>query len=312
LGVATRTKTGGNSNDSNSDNNIDKEYNRWLRSQEVKKIIDEVVNREIHNIIERWFITNVNNCGDAFMSSDESDAKLISECKEKHIGDAQSILDRIKSINIPADMIPGEPIIQFEPRCQIVYKKFTFDITPERLTILRKSGSDKQILRAALRYTSLLPRGQQWAIPLADYKKYVADGATIEGFASPFNSQIIRLGDYKFCSLFPDTDSVFGSIGNFFTREFKDQHVVVNPPFVESILSAAADKCISELSKYKCKFVFYGPTWTDAAFFQKLSTCDRLIEKKDLSPGEYYYEDLFSNRTIKASFGSTIWTLSSK
>jgi hypothetical protein len=76
-------------------------------------------------------------------------------------------------------------------------------------------------------------------------------GVTIEGFASPFNSQIIRFSDkdlpMQFCSLFPDVDAIFGSIGSFFDNEFAGTKVTINPPFILDIMNRTADKCIEDL-----------------------------------------------------------------
>ena len=299
-----KTITGGN------DDSIELEYSKWLKTKEIEKLI---INKELHSIVERWLITNINSTGDIHLSNESTDSKFISECAEKDIPEGVNLLNKIKNIisNEVSIQKPSQLVIEYEPKCLIKYKLFTFNIRSERLNILRKFSTDDQILKVALRYSCLLPSSQQWAIPLAEYKKYVEQGYTIEAFASPFNSQIIRIGDYKFCSLFP-TDGVFGSIGNFFSQKFENVGAVVNPPFVESILESAADKCIKSLEAAPCKFIFYGPTWTDAEFYKKLSMSKYLVKKKDLTPGKYYYEDLFNDKLIKAKFKSTVWTLSSE
>ena len=309
IGIVSKTsqnKIGGNQT------YINDEYSRWLKSKEIEKMINKTQNpHEVHNIIERWLITNANLSNDIFVSDSETDKKLLSEFKEKNIPDGNTFLDNMKLLQLTPDGSIGNITVQIEPNCRLIYKEFTFNITPERLEILRKTGSDEQITRAALKYESLLPQGQQWAIPLSEYQHFIDDGATVEGFASPFNSQIIRLGDYKFCSLFIDSDSQFGSIGNFFLQDFSNTYAIVNPPFVESILEKAANKCLEELAKHKCKFAFYGPSWRDSQFYQILSDSKFLVEKQNLRSGDYNYEDLFRNKIVKANFNSTTWTLSS-
>ena len=53
----------------------------------------------------------------------------------------------------------------------------------------------------------------------------------MECFASPLNCYCPR-----FCSAFPDTDSVFGSVGSFFDFEFVEGSFEANPPFVVSAI----------------------------------------------------------------------------
>jgi hypothetical protein len=111
----------------------------------------------------------------------------------------------------------------------------------------------------------------------------------------------------KYCSLMP-IDKKFGSIGNFYDQNFDGKFAVVNPPFVEKYLETAAQKCIEEVNKHKkCKFVFYGPNWTDAEFYKMME--DAGAKKKILKRGTYEYEDLLTLKTIPAKFDSVVFTL---
>ena len=89
-----------------------------------------------------------------------------------------------------------------------------------------------------LRYKSIGIGGQQWNMPFANYKylnnKY---DLSVEGFASPINSQLIRISpEKKFCSIFYDTDHWFGSLGSFFDLDISDKSICVNPPYMELIM----------------------------------------------------------------------------
>ncbi|MGZ5500906.1 MAG: hypothetical protein ACXWEW_07150, partial [Nitrososphaeraceae archaeon] len=98
------------------------------------------------------------------------------------------------------------------------YKNYSRQISPERMQFLRTLGSDYEIARMMLRYASILPGSQHWNMPLETFKEYYNRGIRIEGFSSPINSQLITIDrSCRFCSLFPDVDKPFGSIGNFFT-----------------------------------------------------------------------------------------------
>ena len=83
-----------------------------------------------------------------------------------------------------------------------------------------------KILMSMLRYASICGLYTQWSLPEKFYEHLMDNGYNCEGFASPFNSQMLVI-DYKtrknrsvFCSLFFDVDEPFGCIGNFFTTDF--------------------------------------------------------------------------------------------
>ena len=90
-----------------------------------------------------------------------------------------------------------------------------------------------------LRYSTLFGphgrnQGPQAAIPPQVVKSlHETFNTTAECFASPLNAQ---LG--SFCSLFPDTDLYFGSLGSFFDVDFLSGSYEVNPPFDTKLLWA--------------------------------------------------------------------------
>ncbi|CBH11188.1 hypothetical protein, conserved [Trypanosoma brucei gambiense DAL972] len=88
-----------------------------------------------------------------------------------------------------------------------------------------------------LRYSSLFGdlgynQGPHAAVPPAIMQQLcqVFD-IQCEAFASPLNAQLPL-----FCSLFPDTDYFFGSLGSFFDIALTAGHFEVNPPFVTAVL----------------------------------------------------------------------------
>jgi hypothetical protein len=110
--------------------------------------------------------------------------------------------------------------------------------------------------------------GFQWLRDKLDVK--------IECFASPLNCWNQRI-----CSVARDTDSFFGSLGNFFlfegftggrlTAEDPGQPVKggsfeANPPFVESVMNDMAKRIEYILTTYKeypFSFAVIVPAWTD-------------------------------------------------
>jgi len=112
-----------------------------------------------------------------------------------------------------------------------------------------------------------------------------------EGFASPLNCYLPR-----FCSLFPDVDTPFGSLGSFFNQAWGSGGVEVNPPFVNATLQAAWERMQAQLqegeaNKQALQFVFITPGWGDArwAVDAKASPFCTLLLQPGL--GQHQYRD---------------------
>lgn len=289
---------------------INESYQKFLVANSLEKLaLSNKNSYEFRNVLERYLMTAYPH-----QYSIKAFENLEKEMKKKRIEPRVVLIKKITTI-INSKPSIGKPILEIrEEKYKVImyYGEFVFEIPKLRYQLLRTFGDDYDILQCALEYKSLLPSSQQWAIPLKEYQKYVAEGATIEGFASPFNSQIIVVDRrLHYCSLF-EHDKKFGSLGNFFDQDFAGQTVIVNPPFVESILQAAAEKCDRELATHPCKFVFYGPEWNDSPFYQILRKSAFLIKEEVLVAGSYHYEDLLTNKPIKANYNSVIFTLAAE
>jgi len=194
--------------------------------------------------------------------------------------------------------------------------------------VLNSEHIDFNVLIAIMvvRYECVLPGGQHWNIPFTYYEHlYDKFGLKLEGFASPLNSQVLLLDYLKgkgafnktsYCSLFHDTDEVFGSRGSIFTLDIgalmgeaaegpKNDKMVdghhftmcLNPPFVESLIEKMCDLVEGWMKKYPGLRVFTGgPSWTDAKFYKRLKSIEGLKYTKDLKYGEFYYEDSYSDK----------------
>jgi hypothetical protein len=158
---------------------------------------------------------------------------------------------------------------------------------------LVRIGSCAAAAAVAVRYAALAPAGQQWGLPRAHVNfLYREWGVRTEAFASPLNSRLLGLPGACFCSLFLDTDAVFGSAGDFFACDALPGAWVVNPPFVEALLTAAARKCLAALAgpSPPPAVFFVGPDWRDAEFHRLLSASELCAAKLTLEPNNYYYE----------------------
>jgi len=218
--------------------------------------------------------------------------------------------------------------------------KFSRTLSRERSAcLLRLASRDPaadavaQIVKCVLRYECLALGGQQMCFPKAWYALlYNEFGVRIEGFASPFNSQLMLIAaptgqPFHFCSLFPDTDRPFGSIGDFgaldraaLTRlagaPGKWPPIAINPPFIEAIMSAAVDRIADWLAAPIAErgpqfHVFAGfPAWSDSDYYIKAGC---LVEGDStgrslfrvLGRGDFFYENIIGPRV------ADVWNVAS-
>lgn len=129
-----------------------------------------------------------------------------------------------------------------------------------------------------------------------------AMGASVEGFASPLNCYLPQ-----FCSLFPDVDCHFGSLGDFFGCSLREGCYEVNPPFVHATLGAAWDKMrtaleASELVEHSAgalstveapalQFIFITPGWADAGWAQEAAASPFCSARLQPGLGAHEYRD---------------------
>lgn len=311
-------------------------YARWLKSEALNTInllqgrrVGQRATYELENIVERWLLSNASDTGDAFQSTSKNDDAFVQEWNQTlskyRISEpsGQQLLTRMKMV-LTSELL--EPL-KHETKItntSIFYGRFHMDIHPDRLRILISLAKGPEpVLAMAMNYGALRPRGQHWGLSLATYVEAVKQGLKVEGFASPLNSQIImardRLGlpqEPSFCSLFPETDAIFGSLGSFFELNLEGIYATVNPPFILDIMNRAVDKCIKAIHENeRCKFTLYLPSWKDAHFYQAL---DALVQscplgascsRQDLIAGQYEIEDIMAAKPMKGLFNSNIWTL---
>ena len=186
-------------------------------------------------------------------------------------------------------------------RCQLEQAEFCQPLTEATDTLVRIGGRTAAVA-VALRYAALAPGGQQWGLPRAHVRfLYDEFGVRNEAFASPINSRLLGLPGARFCSLFPDTDGVFGSIGDFFAADMAAHpgNWVVNPPFVEELLERAARKCIAAVAAARAAgraltVFFVAPDWRDAEFHRLLAVAAAASLR--LEPRRYFYESPAGDR----------------
>lgn len=307
--------------------NVIREYKQWLTSHRQEEFITRGMTSrdkyETRAILERWRIGCYNYPGSSAVDIAQ---KMREEFIAKRIF-AQENVDKIilamKRINAEEESpdAGAQPII----RDNIAqFGRFQYAIPADRVMLLRLAAAtklpreqvDAWIVATAMRYASLVPGGQQWSVPSRVYDVLVTKyHVTIEGFASPFNSQLLRYIcrgiPVHFCSLFPDLDKVFGSVGDFFRYDLEGSISVINPPYIEDILNRAVSKCIATTlaaSKPTRMFIVV-PKWTDAEFYHALVTTTCLETSMLFDKGSTYFEDV-SGTQIRAQFGVHIFVIS--
>jgi hypothetical protein len=140
------------------------------------------------------------------------------------------------------------------------------------------------------RYGAMFQGSQQLSVPLKQYENYInkINKHPVEVFSSPFNSQLMRLDPdgkkgYKYCSIYANDPD---SLGSFFNNTFENSLLLINPPYIEKILSTTAIHLLNMMDKNN-DFVFYGPCWRDSDYFVIMNRVR--LYKKILKPGEYYF-----------------------
>eukprot|EP00756_Hemistasia_phaeocysticola_P052534 Hpha_TRINITY_DN27782_c0_g1::TRINITY_DN27782_c0_g1_i1::g.157190::m.157190 len=168
-----------------------------------------------------------------------------------------------RAVELGWERVPGDgrwnPSSAVVDNDSISYRKFRYIVSPRVKYLLNLGGADATAAML-LRYEAALAGGTQWALPLEVYKLLKERlGCRNEGFASPVNSRALSLGpDMSFCTLFQDTDGVFGSRGDFFSQRGPGEHGwVLNPPFDRLTMYRAALRAADWVTRYPDALVVY-------------------------------------------------------
>jgi hypothetical protein len=183
---------------------------------------------------------------------------------------------------------------------------------------IKKKGKEKYLLFFYIIVD--FDTGQFWGLH-PNFYNYIKENYknTIECFASPFNN---NLNDY-FSLIYP-IDKFYGSKGNFFENFLKVKYdiYIINPPFVESIISKVlllieeklktkvvqlASKLTLEPLNEALQIFIYIPQWDDLIlpWYNKMSETYYLKIFKLESDNTMLF-DYINNKSIKDTFGTYI------
>jgi len=219
--------------------------------------------------------------------------------------------------NLPGEMkhLPGEinnlPAEDFGHELQFFDNSFQFGhfeflCSKQRMTLLREFG-DIKAAECLMRYGTIITTSQHWCVPTLCYMKLVKYyGINYEGFASPINSQLLKLSrpfEYwtgsefrthaamikkpKFCTIFPE-DACFGAIGSFFAQNWGGRHYAANTPYVPELMPLIADKVIESLQTPHTLCVIGLPNWTDAEWYIRLAKVAAEVHE---FTSDYWFEE---------------------
>lgn len=278
---------------------------------------DGTTRYEAFIILERWLMTNINDTGSQFVSLQDTDRQLIKELFKKRIITNHDVARKfmIDTKQVVEDLVNAEREVKLQPTATVTGGVIKFNdcelvTTTERIDILTRLADHQALIYLAVRYAAILPKSKHYTIPLHIYQALVTKFRyNTEGFTTPFNSQILRCGNYKFCSMFKDSDAPYGSLGDFFKADLAGLSVILNPPRINVLIERAANYCIETLQREpKTLFFLCAPGWEDAGFHQILKKSQFLKYYRELVPFEYFIEDVYQQNLL-ASFKTFIYVL---
>jgi len=166
----------------------------------------------------------------------------------------------------------------------LTYRNLSFNILPEFKEKLRSmyTGSNfyNDLFILLARYRALYDDNQQAAVNEKAMNYIISLGCNAEGFASPLNTTL-----ETFCSAFPDTDTIWGSQGDFFSTDIPDAVYELNPPFIEEMMMATAIRAV----EIPNSSIIIMPGWEDTPSYTYLSSSDKVKRIIKLPANTYTY-----------------------
>ena len=174
------------------------------------------------------------------------------------------------------------------------------------------------IIHMILRYSIFDTSSQQWSIGI-DLYETISDlfDISFETFASPLNFNM-----YRFCSIFKDTDSIFGSVGSFYNLNCENlilqniKGVFFNPPYLPILMKKCSANCLTlldEMNKNKFDFTIFSflPNWNDADYIQSLIKSKYMVDYKIVNKGNYILQEKDRGKLITGTFDLLVIVLNS-
>ena len=174
------------------------------------------------------------------------------------------------------------------------------------------------IIRMLIRYSIFDMSSQQWSIGDNLYEDISEIfNITFEMFASPLNFNMTM-----FCSIFYDTDHIFGSVGSFYKLnldKFLNQNikgVFFNPPYLPLLMKKCTNQCLTilnDMNKLNMDFtiVSFLPNWDDADYIKKFIGSKYTVAYKIVNKGNYILHEKDKGKLINGTFDLLVIFLNS-
>ena len=174
------------------------------------------------------------------------------------------------------------------------------------------------IIRMLLRYSIFDMSSQQWSIGDNLYEDISEIfNISFEMFASPLNFNM-----NMFCSIFYDTDHVFGSIGSFYSLDIDKfliqniKGVFFNPPYLPLLMNNCIKQCLNileEMNKLNVDFtiVSFLPNWYDADYIKLFSNSKYTVSTRIVNKGNYILHEKDKGKLINGTFDLLVIVLNS-
>ena len=174
------------------------------------------------------------------------------------------------------------------------------------------------IIRMLLRYSIFDMSSQQWSIGDNLYEDISEIfNISFEMFASPLNFNM-----NTFCSVFYDTDNIFGSVGSFYKLgldKLLNQNikgVFFNPPYLPLLMKKCTIQClniINEMNKLQVDFtiVSFLPHWGDADYIKNFIGSEYTVDYKIVNKGNYILHEKDRGKLINGTFDLLVIVLNS-
>jgi phosphorylated CTD-interacting factor 1 len=148
---------------------------------------------------------------------------------------------------------------------------------------------DNHLFCVLARYSMLEGYGWQAAVAQTVLRALQKDfGVSVECFSSPLNTYLP-----SYCSLFPDTDARFGSLGSFFDLDPSEGSFEANPPFVASLMVQMVDRMERLLAKATgpMSFAVVVPAWVEDPHWERLTSSSFNRGQFTVAAAEHSYCD---------------------
>jgi len=125
-----------------------------------------------------------------------------------------------------------------------------------------------------------------------------------------------------FCSIFYDTDHVFGSIGSFYSLDIDKfliqniKGVFFNPPYLPLLMNNCIRQCLNildEMNKLNVNFtiVSFLPNWYDADYIKLFSNSKYTVSTRIVNKGNYILHEKDKGKLINGTFDLLVIVLNS-